>query len=212
MTSNISERDAQVLDLIFGGGPPVVATPEPVLPPTESPSAKALAALSPSQADQLRTLETQAIQLAEQNQLDSALDHLNQALAICPHAASLYNNRAQVYRLRGKTDLALLDLDKAIELGQGEAWVLKNAHTQRGVVMKQLGDQDKAVSEFELAGKYGSKVGKVAAVKENPFAQMCNAIMDEVMAQYRRVPPIAAPGASAAPPTSQSGCEGETNK
>jgi hypothetical protein len=58
------------------------------------------------------------------------------------------------------------------------------AYTQRAIVFKSLGKTEQAVADFENGAKYGSKVAKIAAVKENPYAQMCNSIVAEVMKQY----------------------------
>lgn len=49
-----------------------------------------------------RELELLAIRKAEEGDLETALRHLNEALHCCPDNASLYNNRAQVFLLKGK--------------------------------------------------------------------------------------------------------------
>lgn len=52
-------------------------------------------------------LELEAVKLAEGGHLDKSLDVLSEAIALSPSLASLYNDRAQVYRLLGKNKEAL---------------------------------------------------------------------------------------------------------
>lgn len=49
-------------------------------------------------------LESEAVQLAEQHKYDDALVLFDQAIKISPERSSLYNNRAQTYRLIGNDD------------------------------------------------------------------------------------------------------------
>ncbi|KAJ3363668.1 Tetratricopeptide repeat protein 36 [Allomyces javanicus] len=210
-----TQRDNHILDLIFNPGshpaPPTVPLPEQ---PEESVSSKAVAALTADQESQMRQHEAKGIKLAEAGQPVAAVDQFTLALAICDKYASLYNNRAQALRLLGKNDEALADLNRAIEYGTGEAFVLKQAYTQRAVLYKAMGNQDAALADFETAGKLGSDVARVAAVRENPFAQMCNAIMDQVMAPYKQA--LASSNGAAAPPATKRArtgpCTGENEK
>lgn len=65
----------------------------------------------------IRKMEREAVQLADSNEsLMEALDILQQVLTICPQYASALNNRAQVYRILGRSQEAMEDLNKAIEL------------------------------------------------------------------------------------------------
>ena len=42
----------------------------------------------------------------------------------------------QVYRLQNQVELAIADLDTAIQLSQGHGKVAEQAHTQRGLIPK----------------------------------------------------------------------------
>lgn len=59
-----------------------------------------------SSADQIeaKKLEIQGVRAAESKNLDEALSLLTRAIELCPTRASLFNNRAQVLRLRGNVE------------------------------------------------------------------------------------------------------------
>ncbi|KAJ1933341.1 hypothetical protein EC988_009152, partial [Linderina pennispora] len=97
--------------------------------------------------------------------------------------ASAYNNRAQAYRLEGKEDLALQDLNSAIKHGTGE--ILGQAFTQKAVILRAHGDQDGAFYNFSQGAKHGNEVARMAAAKENPYAKLCGKIVQEQMRQLR---------------------------
>ncbi|KAI9219947.1 hypothetical protein BC828DRAFT_384762 [Blastocladiella britannica] len=190
----ISGRDSQVLDLIFG---PATGNPQKAQPADgaagQSQSAAALASLDPATASRVRSLEAEGIQLAESDDASdpsAAIARFTEALSLCPESATLHNNRAQAYRMQGDLERALADLDDAVRYASNggssaDLGVLRNAYTQRAVVLKGLGRQDESVRDWERAAQLGSDVAKTMAVAENPFAQMCNAIMKEVMAKYQ---------------------------
>jgi tetratricopeptide (TPR) repeat protein len=97
----------------------------------------------------LQQLEKEGVVLAEEQKLDEALDKLSQAIAICDYYASVYNNRAQVYRLKGDVDSALADLNLAMKHGVGQPKILRQAYTQRAIIRKQKGDIEGAQADFE---------------------------------------------------------------
>ncbi|KAG2180964.1 hypothetical protein INT43_008546, partial [Umbelopsis isabellina] len=129
----------------------------------------------------LQQLENEGVRLAEEQKLDEALDKLSQAITICDYYASIYNNRAQVYRLKGDIDSALEDLNEAMKHGVGQPKILRQAYTQRAIIRKQKGDLDGAQADFERGAKFGNPIAKNISVNENPYAKMCNQIMLEVM-------------------------------
>ncbi|TPX54695.1 hypothetical protein PhCBS80983_g05834 [Powellomyces hirtus] len=130
--------------------------------------------------DQLKQLEQEAVVLAEKDAVDASLEKLNECIRLEPTYASAYNNRAQAYRLKGDTTKALDDLKLAIEHGAGNPPILKQAYTQRAIVRKELGDEAGSESDFAQGARYGNEIAK-AAVKNNPYAKMCNAIVMEAM-------------------------------
>ncbi|RKP25255.1 hypothetical protein SYNPS1DRAFT_4566, partial [Syncephalis pseudoplumigaleata] len=133
------------------------------------------------QLAQLKALELEAVKAAEANDHPRAIERLSEAIALCPEYASAYNNRAQVYRLMGESDRAFEDLELAIKHAGGNKAVLRQAYTQRGIIQKARGNTDAAFRDFEQGGRLGSDIAKEAAVRENPYAKMCNAIVMEAM-------------------------------
>ncbi|KAI9286582.1 hypothetical protein BC943DRAFT_351387 [Umbelopsis sp. AD052] len=130
---------------------------------------------------QVQELETQGVKLAEEEKLDEALEKLTQAIAICDYYASVYNNRAQVYRLKNDLESAVTDLEQAMKHGVGQPKVLRQAYTQRAIIRKQQGNLEGAQADFERGAKFGNPIAKSITVNENPYAKMCNQIMLEVM-------------------------------
>lgn len=98
---------------------------------------------------QVQELENEGVKLAEEEKLDEALDKLSQGITICDYYASIYNNRAQVYRLKNDLDSALADLNQAMKYGVGQPKVLRQAYTQRAIIRKQQGDLAGAQADFE---------------------------------------------------------------
>ncbi|ORX45494.1 hypothetical protein DM01DRAFT_1340008 [Hesseltinella vesiculosa] len=139
--------------------------------------------IDPSILMELKSLETQAVELAEKDDLEGALMLLNQCIEKEPEYASVYNNRAQIFRLQNDNESALQDLDKVIQLGAGQPKVLRQAYTQRAIIKRQQGDMKGANQDFELGAKYGNPLARNYTVNENPYAKMCNQIMVEVMSR-----------------------------
>jgi Flp pilus assembly protein TadD len=73
---------------------------------------------------EIAKLEGEAIVLAEQGNYIKSIALLTEAIKLCSTRASLYNNRAQAYRLVGDNEMALQDLNHAIEYGGGQPAVL----------------------------------------------------------------------------------------
>ncbi|KAJ3297718.1 Tetratricopeptide repeat protein 36 [Borealophlyctis nickersoniae] len=73
--------------------------------------------------------------------------------------------------MQGRTDEALADLDKAVELGAGDAVVLKQAYTQRAILRKSMGDLEGSENDFAQGARLGNEIAK-AAVANNPYAKM----------------------------------------
>ena len=88
--------------------------------------------------------------------------------------------------MQDKLDEALKDLDLVIEdLGIGQPKVLNQAYTQRAIIKRQQGDAEGSRLDFEMGAKLGNPVARNIAVKENPYAKMCNSVMMEVMNRER---------------------------
>ena len=59
---------------------------------------------------------------------------MNQAVLLTPSRASCFNNRAQIHRLNSDISKALLDLNKTIELTEGQGRSACQAFCQRGKI------------------------------------------------------------------------------
>ncbi|KAJ1973606.1 hypothetical protein H4R35_004030 [Dimargaris xerosporica] len=187
--ATLSMRDNSVLDAIFNGGGDFTAeglcggneTSSIQADTLVSPPTSKLHAIPAEQLASIKAQETQGVRLAEQDDFEAALTIFTAIIQGCPIYSSVYNNRAQVYRLQHEFALALQDLDKAIVYANGDANVLRQAYTQRGIIKKTQGDNDGAYADFEQGGQYGNPLAKEVAVMENPYAKLCNAMMKETL-------------------------------
>ncbi|OMH83135.1 Tetratricopeptide repeat protein 36-like protein [Zancudomyces culisetae] len=195
MNSALSERDSKIIEAIMGGGGIEEEFTREQLLGTVGDSNHAHAEIEPEKdsfgIDQesltlIKSDEKRAVLLAEGGDLDAALEILSQIIAKYPKYPSAYNNRAQVYRLLGKNDLALSDLDTTIELGNCDSTLLGQAYTQRGIIKRALGDDECALANFEVGAECGNEVAKMAQVRENPYAKMCNAMFLNALAELTK--------------------------
>ncbi|KAL1917925.1 uncharacterized protein VTP21DRAFT_3759 [Calcarisporiella thermophila] len=180
----VSERDLKVLEAVFNPEAksfiPETHASLPAEP--EVPTEEATPNLSPELIASLKQREAEAVQLAEADRTEDALRIFTEIIDKSGGVyASGLNNRAQLYRLMGDLDKALVDLNQAIEVGHGQTKVLKQAYTQRAIIRKMQGDAEGALADFEIGAKLGNPIAKTAAVAENPYAKMCNAIVMEMM-------------------------------
>ena len=91
-----SEKDQAVLESIFN----------PLLPlgeVTQTPAQTENDVNEESTEDSKRAKDSEAlgVERAEQGDLDGALECFNEACEICPSRSSCFNNRAQLWRLKG---------------------------------------------------------------------------------------------------------------
>ena len=61
----------------------------------------------------------------------------------------------KVYRLQAQVDLALADLDRAIQLSGGCGRAAEQAYTQRGLVWRLRGEDERALEDFKCAARLG---------------------------------------------------------
>lgn len=98
--ATLSERDRQVLECIFN--PNVTFSNE--MPPEEPQFIQEHVAngheLTESEK-KANELEILAVKYAEEGNIDNALNCINVAVNCAPLSASVYNNRAQVFLLKG---------------------------------------------------------------------------------------------------------------
>ncbi|KAF9112210.1 Tetratricopeptide repeat protein 36 [Mortierella sp. AM989] len=174
--TNVSANDAKILDMVFN--------PEGTMLPdkeTEAMLNSEPVAIDPETLKKLKSLEAEAVLLAEKDDINGAIAKFTEVIELCPIYASGYNNRAQAYRIQDNITGALQDLDKAIEYGNGQTAILKQAYTQRGIIKKLQGDKDGAQVDFERGARYGNPVAKAVAVQDNPISQLCGAMVMEML-------------------------------
>ncbi len=63
----------------------------------------------------------------------------------------------QVYRLQDQVELALQDLNIAVELSGGRGRAAEQAFTQRGLIHRLHGHEQEAKEDFQAAAKLGNK-------------------------------------------------------
>ncbi|XP_055903426.1 tetratricopeptide repeat protein 36 homolog [Eupeodes corollae] len=124
-----------------------------------------------------KKLELEGIQLAEQGLLDEAVVKFEEAIKISPSRCSVYNNKAQVLRLKGDDDGALKDLEKALELSSQQARTRCQALCQRGLLYRKMENLSAAKQDFEEASKLGSKFARNQLVEINPYSALCNQML-----------------------------------
>ncbi|KAJ3273762.1 Tetratricopeptide repeat protein 36 [Terramyces sp. JEL0728] len=139
--------------------------------------------IDPSLLMRLKQFEFEAVDAAQKEDYNKALEFLDSAIALHSTYASAFNNRAQVYRILGETDKALQDIKVAIKYG-GPA-TLKQAYTQRAVIHKNAGEEAEAEKDFAKGAQYGNEIAQ-AMVKNNPYAKLCNQMVSEAMAKLAK--------------------------
>lgn len=104
-------------------------------------------------------------------------------MKLFPGHPSPLNNRAQIYRLLHKKSEALKDLDEALALPDVEAYplVMRQVYTQRGWVHFVEDNLEQAKADFEKAYALGNKEAHQLALRCNPYAAMCNAMLAEIV-------------------------------
>jgi hypothetical protein len=156
--------------------------------------------IDPELLDKAKLDERSAISCAESDPV-KALDILSNLIESCPFYASAYNNRAQVKMIiagreekdscsgDGGVEAVMGDLDLALKYGVGLPIVLGNffltsesgnAYSQRALIKRKDGDLQGAELDFQAGARNGNAFAK-SQVKDNPYAKMCNAMMQKAM-------------------------------
>jgi tetratricopeptide (TPR) repeat protein len=156
--------DDAVLDAIFNPGNPIN------LEGIFLPDCKKLP-ISDGLLMQLKQHEQDGLAFAEQEDFASAINSFTKAIKLYPEYASAFNNRAQAYRLAGRNEDAMRDLELAIKFGQDFPSTLRQAYTQRAALHRKNGDFKAAERDLELGAQFGNPVAK-GLVKENPYAKL----------------------------------------
>ncbi|KAG5899039.1 hypothetical protein JTB14_000063 [Gonioctena quinquepunctata] len=178
MSSKLSEHDNTILNCVFNPHLPLdVSNASEILEDQED--------LIP-EIEESRRLEVEAIHLAENGNLNEALNLINKALDITPHRPSLYNNRANIYQYLRKFEDAFNDVTKAIELITDKHKKTKClAYCQRGILHRRAEREELARADFEIAAKMGNNFAKGQLVELNPYAALCNQMLRQVMDTWK---------------------------
>ena len=59
----------------------------------------------------------------------------------------------------------------------------KQAHCQRGLILRRNGREQEAMSDFNSAAELGSGWAKSVLVELNPYAAMCNKMLKDVFSK-----------------------------
>ena len=105
------------------------------------------------------------------------MDLLTTVIAANPLYCSALNNRAQAHLLQGNHAAALADANAVIAAPHAAAPVLGRALTQKSMILRVGGDEDGARACMERAAALGFGFAQTEAVKMNPYAAMCNAML-----------------------------------
>lgn len=92
-----SEKDQAVLQSIFNPLLPLGDVP----PKHEIENENEINDENTEESKRAKDLETSGVEKAEQGDLEGALECFNEACEICPSRPSCFNNRAQLWRLKG---------------------------------------------------------------------------------------------------------------
>lgn len=111
------------------------------------------------------------------------------------HCNSLFI-RGQVYRCLGKWDLAWQDMEHAIQYGPAQPAVLKQAYAQRAILRRshpepKEASKERILQDFTLAAQYGNPLAAQYVKQNNPYAALCNAMLQQVLP--RKLPPPPSP-------------------
>ena len=92
-----SEKDQAVLQSIFN---PLLPLGD-IAPKHEVENENEINVENTEESKRAKDLETSGVEKAEQGDLEGALECFNEACEICPSRPSCFNNRAQLWRLKG---------------------------------------------------------------------------------------------------------------
>jgi len=133
--------------------------------------------------ENVRAEEILAVKAAENGRLDDAINSLTNLLGRTPHNPALLNNRAQCFRLKGDVDSAHVDIGESVKYCAGDRLVTRQLYTQLGMIEELRGREEEARRDYEIASANGSQFARKQCVKLNPYARLCNQMLEEAMKQ-----------------------------
>jgi len=204
MSTSLTTRDSRVLNLLFNSESQPGNNDDGV--DVENFPTFLVSQINSDQLVELQEAERRAVQLAEAGLLEEAEVLLSAKIQKYPiERPSLWSNRAQVRRLAGDMQAALSDLSTAIRIATPPkrsrtspdySRMLSQAYTHRATIYLLAAREEIAgISEshaaeeleefasrdFELAGRYGNELARAMAVRTNPYAKLCGAIVQTAL-------------------------------
>eukprot|EP01101_Sappina_pedata_P009495 TRINITY_DN5567_c0_g1_i1.p1 TRINITY_DN5567_c0_g1~~TRINITY_DN5567_c0_g1_i1.p1 ORF type:complete len:213 (-),score=71.43 TRINITY_DN5567_c0_g1_i1:51-629(-) len=134
--------------------------------------------------------EKEAVDLAEQGNINESILLLNDLISSHPSYASAYNNRAQAYRLQEKWNESLADCNTSISLCEDastDIWLpsdrrsalLCQSLTQRALVHRALSLEAESLADFARVKTI--KASQCKDSSENAYAKMCHSAVQEML-------------------------------
>ena len=109
---------------------------------------------------------------------------------LCVCVSSTHKLAGIFFFSSGDISSALEDLNKAIELSRDKAAAAAQAYTQRGLIHRLNGVEEKALEDFTKAAELGSAFAKTMVVQLNPYAAMCNKMLAEAINKLKGQPQL----------------------
>jgi hypothetical protein len=120
------------------------------------------------------------VQLAESGELKESIEILGSIITANPSHLSAYVNRAHAHMLNNSPDSALGDVEALLALPSVPSALRARALIQKSMVLRLRGQEEEARAAMEAAASLGDAFAKTEAVKMNPYAAMCNAMLASV--------------------------------
>lgn len=177
-----SQNDAVVLNAVFNPHSPFELHPacQEVSKDTDTIN---------SPPPEVKQLEIDAVNAAQGGDFTASMELFDKVIAMAPKYASVYNNRAQLFRLQGDNERAMEDLNNAIKLSEGKGLPASQAYVQRGLLHQLNGNCEDHANDFRAAAGLGNNFAKNQLVSMNPYAALCNQMLGEVFSRVRNGQP-----------------------
>ena len=83
--------------------------------------------------------------------------------------------------MKKQDEQALADLEEGMKYCNNDVQVTKQLYVQRGMIYELRNQDEDARRDFEVAAKHGSKFAKQECIKLNPYARLCNQMLEQAI-------------------------------
>ena len=97
--------------------------------------------------------------------IEAAIADYSAAIQLNPESAYAHGQRAYIYLTNGQPELALLDLDRAIELEEDPVIIARDLFT-RSRIYKDMGDYERAMADLDQAAEVDPAFGNTITVTD----------------------------------------------